>query len=481
MLKQLRQRKTAKKILWGLAIIIIPAFILWGSASMMRQNKDTDSAGRIFGRKISLAQYEDSLIAVKNQAVLQYGEKLSSIEKYLNLTQQAWERLILLYEAKRRKIKVADPEIISAIQSTPLFEKDGRFNQGVYDNIVLGYLRTPKRVFEETVRDSLKISKLYQQITDGITIDDQGLEEEYRKKNEEIMVKYLAFEPESHINEIAIGEEELAAYFDANKNNFMRPIIVNIQYAGFDYAEGAQEEEKTKAKNQLLEIRKKINNAGDFQKISQSEHMSLRETGFFAPNQPVPQIGWSEEFNKIAFNLGPKEISAPVDTARGIYILALAEKKEAYIPEFSEIKEEIKNILKQEKMRFIAEKKAEEFIAKTNEKNSNIDKLAKEMNLKSKETPLFKRDSYIEDIGISEEFSEAAFNLKAQEISRIIKTPKAFYIILAVIQRVEINKEKFEKEKDDFRDKLITDKKMEEFFKFLQNLKIKSNLTSYVN
>src|SRR3989338_8703679 len=127
MLKQLRDKKTAKKILIVLAIVIIPAFVFWGFSSALRSQRESNYAGKIFEKRITLLEFKDAIEAIRSQAIMQFGDKFSEIQKYLNLESQAWERLILLYAAKKRKITVGDQEVIDLIQKYPFFQRNGRF------------------------------------------------------------------------------------------------------------------------------------------------------------------------------------------------------------------------------------------------------------------------------------------------------------------------------------------------------------------
>ena len=90
MLKTLRHKKVAKKILITLAAIIIPAFVLWGSGSIIRSNKGPNYAGLLFGRKISFEKYNDSLVACKNQAIIQFGDNFYEIQKYMTLSRHVY-------------------------------------------------------------------------------------------------------------------------------------------------------------------------------------------------------------------------------------------------------------------------------------------------------------------------------------------------------------------------------------------------------
>ena len=65
MLKKLRNKKTAKRIWIVLAILILPAFVLWGAGSFMRNKEKGESAyaGKVFGRTVSTLEYQDALCA----------------------------------------------------------------------------------------------------------------------------------------------------------------------------------------------------------------------------------------------------------------------------------------------------------------------------------------------------------------------------------------------------------------------------------
>ena len=158
MLKQLRQKKVMKKVLWGLAIIIIPAFVLWGAGGFREQGK---YAGMVFGKRITFDEYKESYNAVRSLALLTHGSDFHKVRDTLRLEETAWDRLILVKEAERKKIKVADEEVIARIAALTLFQtKECFFNQKSYAMILGNVLRTTPRRFEEEMRESLMIERL---------------------------------------------------------------------------------------------------------------------------------------------------------------------------------------------------------------------------------------------------------------------------------------------------------------------------------
>ena len=169
MLRQLRSKKVAKKVLIGLAIIIIPAFVLWGAKGSSRKGGGPTFAGTIFGRKISFKEYAESWRAVKNEAIMRYKD-FQKIYKELRLDEEAWNRLILLHEAKKQRIKVSNDEVIQIIQSFPFLIRDNKFDAVLYEHVITNTFRISPREFEEDIRDSLIISKLLNGIAEDVEV-----------------------------------------------------------------------------------------------------------------------------------------------------------------------------------------------------------------------------------------------------------------------------------------------------------------------
>lgn len=218
MLRVLRNRKTAKKIWIGLAIIIMPAFVFWGFGGAMRDKDDKGYIGKISGKKISTLELNESLSAVRNMAIMRYGEEnLQAIEKTLNLETQAWQRLALLEAARKLKIKASDQEVVKSVESYPFFMRQGRFDNGTYNDVLRYVFRTKARVFEEQTRQNIIISKLYNKITDGIAIDDKEVREGYLKiksaNNPKFKIEENKFLSEKKGFEQAILEKKKEDYF----------------------------------------------------------------------------------------------------------------------------------------------------------------------------------------------------------------------------------------------------------------------------
>lgn len=466
MLKQLRNKKTAKKVWILVTAAVVVTFIFWGSGAM-RSKQDSMYAGRIFGRNYTALEYKDSFDAVSTAAILQFGDKLPEVQKYLNLESQAWERLMLLHEAKRRNVTASDKEVIDLIETYPFFQRNNRFDQRTYEEVTRYVFHVKPRIFEEQTRGNIMLSKLYDEVTKDAAVREEDMKDEYIRANEEISIYYIASLSAEFTKDVHPKDDELKDYFAKNSLNFKQPLSFNIEYAAFD--------SEDKAKSILPHLRRNA----DFNKVAQGVGASVKETGLFAQTDPVPGIGWSPDVLALLAKLQEGDFSPVLHIDKNYYLIRLKERKEPYIPEFEKIKEKVKERIIKEQSEGKAQGKMQECIKKIREeyaknpKKVDMNKIAKQFGLKSDSTNLFKFGSYIEGIGASDNFWTVARQLKDDEFSAPITTTSGFYVIKPRM-KVAIDEKKFEKEKAEFRKKLLAQKKQEFFTQFLEELKRKA-------
>jgi hypothetical protein len=461
MFKKLRKEKNRKKAWIILAILVLPAFVLWGSGSLIRSKQESAYAGKIFGNNISLLEYKDAMDATRNQAIIQFGDKFSEIQKSLNLESQAWERLILLTEAKRRKVKVSDKEIVELIESYPFLQRKGRFNNAMYSEMLQYVFHTQARIFEEQTRQNLMLAKLYKEVTSSIDVTEQEIKEEYRKYNEQISIYYLASLPSDFTKDIAPSEEGIKDYFAKNSLQFKQPLSFNIEY--ITLADEGKDENAVKDK-----IKSLLHKKESFSKLANEAGFTVKETGLFGQTEPIPGIGWSPEILILLSKIKAGEFLPLIHMDKYYYLIKLKEKKDPYIPDFQTIKDKVKEAFIKNKSKEIAKEKIESCL-----KAVNFEQAAKISGLKSGSTDLFKYASYIEGIGTSDNFWLAATKLKEDNFSGVIEMPSGFYII-KLKSRIPIDEKKFTQEKTEFSQKLLLQKRQEYFLQFVEELKEKA-------
>lgn len=334
MLRFLRNKKTAKKIWIGLAFIIIPAFAFWGFGGAGRDKNEASIAGKIFGRTITNIEFRDAIGAVRTMAIMQFGDRLPEIEKYLNLEARAKERLILLHEAKARHIRVKDSEIINEIQNSPYFQDKKGFNNKLYQEILRYGLRLQPRAFEEQTRENLMLAKLYQQVTQNINFNDEQIRQEYLKINQELSIHYIRSLNADYAAKIKPTDREINDFYEKNKPLFKEPPTADKPTR---IPELAEIKEKVKAvlimqaaqrmaESKIKECAQALKTY-DFKQAAKTCGLKTNQSPFFKSSGEVENLGAAEMFWNAAKKLKINETSDILSNEKGFYIIRLGEIK----------------------------------------------------------------------------------------------------------------------------------------------------------
>ena len=361
MLKILRNKKMAKKVWIVLAVIIIPAFAFWGFGGAIRNRQESATGNKIFGHSVSNSEYQESLAAVKTSAIMQFGDNLPQIEKYLNLPVQAWERLILLHEAKNCKINVSDKEVIELIKNAPLFQGNSGFNNKIYEDTLHYVFRVQPRIFEEQMRQNISLNKLYRQVTDKIKLNDDQIRQEYSKVNQEISINYIASFYSDFAKEIKPSDKEVADYFAKNKPMFKEPPKENKEAY---IPELTQIKDKVKealireaarntAESKIKECAEKLKKE-KFTEAASACGLKTGTTIFFKSSDEIKDFGNAGIFWNAAKKLKSEEKNQILFNDKGYYIIELKSIKPIDENKFAKEKSEFSQ-------RLLAGKKNEAF------------------------------------------------------------------------------------------------------------------------
>ena len=463
MLKLLRHKKTAKRIWIALAVMVLPAFLFWGLGSAVRSRNDKPFSPKITGRNISPDQLQEAQEAVRNLAIMQFGDNFSQVQQYLDLESQAIDRILLQREAKKRGIKATDKEVIERVTSYPFFQIKGRFDNKTYNTAMEYYFRTLPRIFENQTRDNIIIGKLFEAVTNDAKLNDDEIMREYLRINQEVSVFYLAGLPADFAKDIKPSDEEVRDFFQKNSFEFREPPAFNVQYVSSD------------SEPQIQEAYQKLKKSADFQNSAKELGLEAKETGYFPDMGPVPGIGWSQDILNSVAALKTGEMSTPVKSDK-FYILKLKDKKDASIPELDKVKELVKGRIIKDRSESIAKEKVDkaqsllkELYAKA-PASADLKKVARENGLKYDETKPFKFATYIEGIGASDTLWQSAQGLKEGEPSGVIPTPSGFYII-KLKEKSPLDEKKFAEDKEKLSKGLLARKKEETFGRFVAGLK----------
>jgi hypothetical protein len=457
MLNFLRKKNVMKKVLWAMVLLIVPAFVLWGAGSALREKSGKPShVGTINGKKVSFEDFNDSISATWNQLVLQFydrPEMLREMADKLDLKVLAWNRLIMLDAAEERNIEVSDRELSVFVRNHPLFVRGGIFDAKGYQRIIRSNLKMSPRKFEEQIRNSLKIEKLKDELTSGIVATGEEAWEAYKTENEAVRLVFAIAEPEDYTDKIEYKPENLKIFYEDNAGSFRRPPQYNIEYARIDTLDDTV----------LQNIYDDARSGEGLEKISAKHGFETNESGFFYADSEIPGIGLSYEIIKALNGLIPGQTGDLIRIQSGeYYLVKLKDKRESFVPPFESVKDDVIRLFKEQKAVKKAKAAAEDMgrALKDSPEEMNFEQAAAQYGLEVTKTgEAIKRSDYIPGIGQSENFIKTAFALEPNGVSDTVETEKGFCVI-KLAKLIPADREGFAEEKEEYKKKVTRQKKL---------------------
>ncbi len=234
------------------------------------------------------------------------------------------------------------PEIVAQLSQIRQHMKQQMVDQKVMQLLLEDYLAkatmevTPEEIEKQWTEiasqfpDEATLNQTLQR--EGMTVADAKQQVAQQVKLDKLMKQELG--------ESEVTDAEAKAHFDAHPDDYSEPTQVRARHILIKTKEGDKEA--------IEAIHKRILAGEDFATLAKenSDCPSSEQggdLGFFEKGRMVPA------FADAAFALNVGEVSKPVQTEFGYHIIKVEERKEAGNREFAEVKEDIKQQMKQEK------------------------------------------------------------------------------------------------------------------------------------
>jgi peptidyl-prolyl cis-trans isomerase C len=152
-----------------------------------------------------------------------------------------------------------------------------------------------------------------------------------------------------------VSDKELEAYYRANERRLTLPEQVRVRHILLTWKPMGTGDDRAAIREQMLPILERARNGEDFATLAReySDDYATKQnggdTGLFHRGQMAPA------FETAAFALQPGEISEQVETPFGVHILRLEERKEARLLPLEEIREQLRDHIREEKMQAAVE------------------------------------------------------------------------------------------------------------------------------
>jgi len=236
-LKWLRDNlRHLKFVLWGVvAVFVLLVFVDWG-AGRSGPGGSGEAAVRIGDREVSEQEFLTEMRLLNQRFERLYGDRWNELRDQVDLPGQTVaycvDRELRLAEAKRVGLVVSDEELRERILSDPLFQdQNGSFvGSERYQRAVRSYFRMTPQEFETRYARDLLVGKLDAVMSANVYVDDAEVEEAYRRQTEQADFDVIQLRYEPRLADVVVGEDEIAAHYEAHAEEYRREEQRNIRY-----------------------------------------------------------------------------------------------------------------------------------------------------------------------------------------------------------------------------------------------------------
>ena len=190
--------------------------------------------------------------------------------------------------------------------------------------------------------------------------------------------------------------------------------------------------------------------------LAQQYHLSLAETRPVAANEPLLELGNSQDVKDQLFRLRQGDLSLPIRTDRGYVVISVQQILPTHQGTLEEVREKVLTELKQQKAAQLAQSKTTDLERRV-KAGEKFDPAAKALGLDPKTSEAFARSGSVPGLGSGKQLS-AAFSLKSGEVG----SPLALgsnWVVYLLVEKTEANPADFEKQKKTIADTLVQSKR----------------------
>jgi parvulin-like peptidyl-prolyl isomerase len=307
---------------WALLLVAV-------SCTVQAQGIYPGDAVRVNDEAISYQRFQGFYVEYRNSKGVQVGARGDQLELLKQLRIEAMDLMVeqeLVKQAAEKEGITGDP--------------------GEVDRQI-GELRA---VFDTDEQFRMKLE------ADGYT------EESYRRHVER-MAAAKVYLDRIRADAADVRDSEVERFYDENEDRLTLPEQVRVRHILLTWKPMGTQDDRGTIYKQMEPILERARAGEDFAALARefSEDSATKDnggdTGLFHRGTMVPA------FEEVAFSLQPGEISDPVGTVFGVHILKLEERQEARLLPLEEVREQLRNYVRDEKMEAAVDAKVDELRA----------------------------------------------------------------------------------------------------------------------
>ena len=392
--------KYKKWIMYGLLVLIVPPFALFGIDTYFRDGVSAQVVATVEGYDISEQEFSQALRerqeALRNmsggridQALLESPEQRAAVLE--NLVRQR----VLVTQALRLGMTVTPEQLRAYISQAPVFEENGQFSRERYQQFLKDRNWTAT-TFENQLRRDLMLTQLNEAYAATSFVPRSVAERLLRITEQQREVSRAVIAPDKFLSSVKLEEGAAKKYYDEQQSEFRVPEQVRVEYvtlsadtlppAQVDAAaarkvyesnqrqfgvpemreashiliaadkaagEGAKEKARALAQQIAGELKKDPSRFAELAKKHSQDPGSAAKGGDLGSFSRGSMV---KAFDDAVFGMKPGEFSAPVESEYGYHIIRVTAVTPAQMRSFEQARPEIeKELAKQVAARSYAE------------------------------------------------------------------------------------------------------------------------------
>ena len=224
---------------------------------------------------------------------------------------------------------------------------------------------------EGVAGDPAEVDKQIAELRDVFDTDEQfrmkleadGYTEETYRRHVQRMAAAKVYLDRIRADASDVRDSEVEQFYEENEDRLTLPEQVRVRHILLTWKPMGTQDDRAAIREQMEPILERARAGEDFAALARefSEDSATKgnggDTGFFYRGTMVPA------FEQAAFALQPGEVSDPVDTVFGVHIIKLEERQEARLLPLDEVREQLRDHVREEKMEAAVDAKVDELRA----------------------------------------------------------------------------------------------------------------------
>jgi peptidyl-prolyl cis-trans isomerase D len=344
------------------------------------------------------------------------------------LLDQFVEQKLLKQRAERFGYRVSDEELARRVMDYPQFQVDGKFSQDRYNALLSASGLSPTG-FEAELQEGLLIDQLRNAVIESAFVAPYELDRRYAMEKQEREIDYALIPAADFAASTSVTDEQVKKWYEENKQSYLLPETVNLQYVELtraraessvevteqalkDYYEQVKERFTTQeqrhgrhilitvgegvddaaAKKQAEELTAKAKAGADFAQLAKENSKdagSAQQGGDLGMATRDVFVG---PFADALFSMSLGEIRGPVKSEFGYHVIKLDEIQPGHVKTFEEAHAELEADFRKERSQNIFYDESQKLADTAFSALTELESVAKQMNLQVKTVTGFTRE-----------------------------------------------------------------------------------------